>query len=300
MLVRKSADCFTYADETTGILHDDLEPLKDASTSFIDHNSDGYTSTDPELTVRSSDFPSSVAVQMDDNGTSAMMSASAVHSPKSLHRCRVAFSPSPQPNMAKHIIKRQLRKFASEANFAVVHENTNDSLESETVPLKGHQRIYTVRPNSTCSNRINGGGTLFGRMVRSRKTSEESGSYGSDATVASGSMTPVSAHRMTFKMRRPKSAGQMVHFPSELNASANSGTTQSFDSLQQLTVPCGNQDDRRPSNVYIDEDSAHEFDYEEGEIKSEKQKAQKKDVFVVTDIVIALPMDRLIVISVSC
>uniref|UniRef100_A0A0N5AD92 Uncharacterized protein n=1 Tax=Syphacia muris TaxID=451379 RepID=A0A0N5AD92_9BILA len=318
MFVRKSQDCFSYADDNAELLHNDLTTLREAaSTSYGERatstkrqmsapaNNEYYESSSSSCVVinlphatsfHSTPITAAVVASEDATNTEKTSTTAAAtetvsslppstptattvqqqHSPHLTHKGHVIFSQSSQSqqpqsqqqkqqqNMAKHIINKQLRKYASEANFALVHEsNETDDLDA---PTKSHQRVYIVQPSTYCSNRINGGGTVFGRLTRNRKASEESGSFGSDATVASGSLTPLTAQRLAYKMRRPKSTGQMTHYPGELNASRHSDNVQSFDSLKQLNVPSSNIDDRRPSNLYVDEDSTHEVDYEDGNV----------------------------------
>lgn len=174
-------------------------------------------------------------------------------------------TPVKAPRM-KSLIDRQLRKFASETSFATTAETASDSSEQDLAAGRG--RVFTVRPvsNSSC-NRINTGGTVFGRLIRKRQESDGSGSLGSEATVASGSVTPLSRHKMRSRMRRPKSATHMGH-GSEFGNHGSSGASatihsmHSLDSMQLLTLP---KDERRPSNIYtMDDDSVHEFEEDNG------------------------------------
>ncbi|KHN80779.1 hypothetical protein Tcan_09865 [Toxocara canis] len=178
-------------------------------------------------------------------------------------RAPVFFTNTPiKAPRVRSLIDRQLRKFASETSFATTLETTSDSSEQELAGGRG--RVFTVRPvPNNSSNRFNGGGTVFGRLIRRRQESDGSGSLGSEATVASASMTPLSRQKMRSRMRRPKSATHMgqgyeVGNYGSSGASATLHSLHSLDSMQPLTVP---KDDRRPSNVYMmDDDSVHEFE----------------------------------------
>ncbi|CAD6195553.1 unnamed protein product [Caenorhabditis auriculariae] len=140
-------------------------------------------------------------------------------------------------NCAKSIIDRKLRKYASETSFAT--ETASESSLEREVPSR--TRVFTVRPVP----RANGGGVVAANTRRRRLDSDASGSANSEATVASGTMTP----RRVF--RRPKST-------SEMHQSCTSATIHSLESAHQT--------DRRPSHVYmIDDDSVHEFEDDDGE-----------------------------------
>ncbi|CAJ0586588.1 unnamed protein product, partial [Mesorhabditis spiculigera] len=144
-------------------------------------------------------------------------------------------------NCAKSIIDRKLRKFASETSFAATETASESSLERDDAKkVSLRTRVFTVKPVP----KINGVGK------RQRHDSEASNSNGSEATVASGTGTPIGRKA---QFRRPKSV-------SEMNTSFTSATIHSLES-QGLLPAHHTVDERRPSNIYVmDDDSVHEFD----------------------------------------
>ncbi|CAD5209196.1 unnamed protein product [Bursaphelenchus okinawaensis] len=140
-------------------------------------------------------------------------------------------------------------------------------------------RVFHVRttgPNYQQASRTAGNGsTVANKVHRRRQDSDDaSGSVGSETTVASGTITPVSRRMLRFKLRRPKSTGSMGNQQDTLgqgdtyhstgnpyDPSFTSATIHSLESNQQQIFQ--DVEERRASNFYIfDDDSTHEFDDE--------------------------------------
>ncbi|GMR34894.1 hypothetical protein PMAYCL1PPCAC_05089 [Pristionchus mayeri] len=158
-------------------------------------------------------------------------------------------------NCAKSIIDRKLRKFASETSFAT--EGTGSEASEREVQSRG--RVFTVKPVQL----RNGGGHRGGRR---RHDSDASGSAGSEATVASGTATPV-RHHAEKRMGRPKSASNV-----DMNFSMTSATIHSLETnaddeiIGGMDLPPDRMNLRRPSNIYcFDDDSVHEFEDDDDE-----------------------------------
>lgn len=188
---------------------------------------------------------------------------------------------------------RRLKKYASETSFTVDIPTSTDTNSDNTASppvhdAKSHSRQFHVRAVSGQNTRFasNGGNTVVTKLNRRRQDSDDaSNSFGSETTVASGTVTPVSKRNLRMKMRRPKSTGNMgvptivsnnnhcgnhIHPASEgLSGTTNaydpsytSATVHSFDSNQPLN-PADMEHERRPSNFYLfEDDSTHEFDDE--------------------------------------
>lgn len=189
-------------------------------------------------------------------------------------------------NCAKSIIDRKLRKFASETSFGTTEtvsdasiggDSGGDRLERGSREVRGGGRVFTVRPVQ-----LRNGGASRGIQTASRRRhdSDASGSAGSEATVASGTATPVRG-RAEMAMaargiRRPKSASNV-----EMNYSLTSATIHSLESAGDVgttfSLPGGEnmmlmmaakERDRRPSNVYMfDDDSVHEFEEDDSQFR---------------------------------
>lgn len=94
------------------------------------------------------------------------------------------------------------------------------------------------RPSSkkyfNVTNVPNGGGTIINKLNRRRQDSDDaSGSLGSETTVASGQMTPQSRRNQRFKMRRPKSTGNMGISSNTVNNN-NNNIFNYYQSGQQI------------------------------------------------------------------
>lgn len=69
--------------------------------------------------------------------------------------------------------------------------------------------------NNISTNVCSSGATVINKINRKRQDSDDaSGSLGSETTVASGTMSPQSRKNMRFKMRRPRSTGNVVQMTS--------------------------------------------------------------------------------------
>ncbi|GMS83389.1 hypothetical protein PENTCL1PPCAC_5564 [Pristionchus entomophagus] len=161
-------------------------------------------------------------------------------------------------NCAKSIIDRKLRKFASETSFAT--EGTGSDASEREVQSRG--RAFTVKPVQL----RNGGMGGTHRGGRRRHDSDASGSAGSEATVASGTATPVRHHAP--RIRRPKSASNV-----EMNFSMTSATIHSLETnaddeiIGGMEIAPDRLAMRRQSNIYcFDDDSIHEFEDDDGQL----------------------------------
>ncbi|KAE9550448.1 hypothetical protein FO519_006338 [Halicephalobus sp. NKZ332] len=210
--------------------------------------------------------------------------------------------------------RRQLRKYASETSFGATAAQamqmvsgscgsggssnggslsaTNEDLPTppigESREIRTPSRIFHVRPvpvnSSRGSNGFSSANAVINKINQNRRrqdSDDASGSIISENTIASGgTMTPVSRRNLRFKMKRPKSTGNMGPIPNHsggvmfvegretttsgatMNAydpSFTSATIHSLDSGGQQVIPM--LDERRPSNFYMmDDDSTHEFD----------------------------------------
>uniref|UniRef100_A0A915DVQ0 Uncharacterized protein n=1 Tax=Ditylenchus dipsaci TaxID=166011 RepID=A0A915DVQ0_9BILA len=219
------------------------------------------------------------------------------HHPSFQSQARGHHRPNQQPSSGQH---RRLRKYASETSFASAVDipaaaatSNSDETPSPPIPfspleplLDGHleeeEGTKSGRPTPTkCSinataGGINGGNVAnkINKLQRRRQDSDEngSGSVGSETTVASGTMTPQSRRNMRFKMRRPKSTGNMIS-GGQVVGGPPTGTNHVHyhqqttihsldDSIQQPPMQ-GETEERRPSNFYLfEDDSNHEFDDE--------------------------------------
>lgn len=153
---------------------------------------------------------------------------------------------------------RKLLKYSSETSF--IETNSESSNELERITNNRKLRHLSVHHTSTFI-RANGGNSLFNRIRRHRQHESDSGSIGSETTVASGIMTPVERQRDRFRIGRPKSAGQMSY--SDANSS-NAITLQSLDSFHPFTVKLSERDETSDNAYNMDDDSAHEFDEKDG------------------------------------
>uniref|UniRef100_A0AC34QCF8 Uncharacterized protein n=1 Tax=Panagrolaimus sp. JU765 TaxID=591449 RepID=A0AC34QCF8_9BILA len=202
--------------------------------------------------------------------------------------------------------KKQLRKYASETCFGTsavqamnmvagnsCGSNNSSNNGSEDLPtppigdsreIRTPSRIFHVRPVPTSSRISNGSSAnaVINKINhRKRQDSDDaSGSVISETTIASGgTMTPVSRKNLRFKMKRPKSTGNMgfpmpnhgVIFAENCREATTSVATMNYDpSFTSATIHSLESqnhqmvqmlDERRPSNFYMmDDDSIHEFD----------------------------------------
>uniref|UniRef100_A0A7E4W6D6 Similar to n=1 Tax=Panagrellus redivivus TaxID=6233 RepID=A0A7E4W6D6_PANRE len=237
---------------------------------------------------------------------------------------------------SRETARRQLRKFASETSFGAapalamqmvgasagtgsagssgsgaLSVVTNDEYTytptnaNESREIRTPSRIFHVRPVPSSSRGSNGfasANAVINKLNNHRRrqdSDDASGSVASENTVASGTMTPISRRHMRFKMRRPKSTGNMGYHPISgtitgiagpgpisnerettnsggtgvYDASYTSATIHSLDSsghANHMATP--SMDERRPSNFYMmDDDSTHEFDEEEGDTASNRR-----------------------------
>ncbi|VDK29179.1 unnamed protein product [Gongylonema pulchrum] len=178
--------------------------------------------------------------------------------------------------LAKSLAHRKLRKYASETCFSLNASSISDLLsndqEEPEMSTTAKHKVFSVRPvKSTASGMVLQDGTLPGNQrTRPREDSEGETSYsGSEATLASGSITPILQHKSRrFRLNRPKSATQIPGTPasSDVYNTVTSATVRSIDSLQRIGLGmAGSIDGRRDSAAYnLDDDSLHEFDDQKG------------------------------------
>ncbi|CAG9530636.1 unnamed protein product [Cercopithifilaria johnstoni] len=177
--------------------------------------------------------------------------------------------------LAQTLAHKKLRKYASEACFSLEDSSSSDLLpkEKEQKTAIGKHKIFSVQPVKTVDNRdtlLLPDGSVPSFQHTKRDDSEGEASYsGSDATLASTSMTPI-LRRKSWRssLHRPKSSAFMYGtlFSSDMYNTPTSATLPSIDSLQHIGLGMsGNIEERRSSNFYdIDDDSLHEFDDEKG------------------------------------
>ncbi|CAD5213784.1 unnamed protein product [Bursaphelenchus xylophilus] len=205
------------------------------------------------------------------------------------------------PNRFAH--HKRLKKYASETSFGLSpgvpivprpvgrveplepapagsQQSSRNNSDSGGHDVRGPGRVFHVRttgPNYQQASRTAGNGsTVANKVHRRRQDSDDaSGSVGSETTVASGTITPVSRRMLRFKLRRPKSTGSMGNqgqgdtlgqgdtYHSTGNPYDPSFTSATIHSLESNQQHVYQDEERRASNFYIfDDDSTHEFDDE--------------------------------------
>lgn len=194
---------------------------------------------------------------------------------ESLSYTRLFTPASARVPLARSLAHRKLRKYASETCFSLdatsitdLLPNDRDELDLETA---AKCKVFSVRPvkSTTCSVKLGDGPTPSYHQPK-REDSEGEASYsGSEATVASSSVTPILRHKSKrFRLNRPKSATQISGTPasSDVYNTLTSVTVRSIDSLQQIGFGVATSiDGRHDSSVYnLDDDSLHEFDDQKG------------------------------------
>ncbi|VDK68415.1 unnamed protein product [Litomosoides sigmodontis] len=183
--------------------------------------------------------------------------------------------PAPAPNripLAKTLARKKLRKYASETCFSSGVSGTSD-LQPEEKDQKtdvGKNKIFSIQPVKTTGGAIVRDGSAPCSQHAKRDDSEGEGSCsGSEATLASMSMTPILRQKSRrSRLNRPKSSTYMygTSVSSDPYNTPTSATLLSIDSLQQIGLGmAGSMEERRESSFYnIDDDSLHEFDDEKG------------------------------------
>lgn len=173
--------------------------------------------------------------------------------------------------LAKTLAHRKLRKYASETCFSL---ESSDLLprEKDQKTAIGKNKIFSVQPVKTDTSGtllLRDGSVPFSQHAKRDDSEGEASCSGSDATLASMSMTPI-LHQKTRRPRsnRPKSSTYMygTSISSDAYNTPTSATLPSIDSLHQIGLGMvGSMEERRESSFYnIDDDSLHEFDDEKG------------------------------------
>ncbi|KAI1705880.1 hypothetical protein DdX_13314 [Ditylenchus destructor] len=225
----------------------------------------------------------------------------------------IAYSPS--AGVLQPLLGHEKQSQDPERGDREVRTGSNRVFHVRTVPNSNSVvNYFNPTPKSSGGTQVtqvtngsggSGGNAVINKLQRRsqcRADSDDgngSGSVGSETTVASGTMTPQSRRNMRFKMRRPKSTGNMIpgtttnhvssgagghghgvplsqghlhQLQSNNNNNSNSGnydpsftsaTIHSLDDSIQKDVQEVVMEERRPSNFYLfEDDSNHEFDDE--------------------------------------
>ncbi|VIO94144.1 Uncharacterized protein BM_BM14771 [Brugia malayi] len=176
--------------------------------------------------------------------------------------------------LAQTLAHRKLRKYASETNFPLEASSSSDLLlkEKDQKTAIGKHKIFSVRPVKTADSGtlIRDGSVPCSQHVKREDSEGEASCSGSDATLASMSMTPILRQKSRrSRLNRPKSSTYMygTSISSDAYNTPTSATLPSVDSLQQIGLGmAGSMEERRESSFYnIDDDSLHEFDDEKDE-----------------------------------
>ncbi|VDN92348.1 unnamed protein product [Brugia pahangi] len=177
--------------------------------------------------------------------------------------------------LAQTLAHRKLRKYASETNFPLEASSSSDLLlkEKDQKTAIGKHKIFSVRPVKTADSGtlIRDGSVPCSQHVKREDSEGEASCSGSDATLASMSMTPILRQKSRrSRLNRPKSSTYMygTSISSDAYNTPTSATLPSVDSLQQIGLGmAGSMEERRESSFYnIDDDSLHEFDDEKGNL----------------------------------
>ncbi|MCP9261768.1 hypothetical protein DINM_005095 [Dirofilaria immitis] len=161
--------------------------------------------------------------------------------------------------LAKTLAHKKLRKYASETCFSIEASSSSDLLlkEKDTKTAIGKNKIFSVRPVKTIAgSMILQDGSIPCSQHIKREDSEGEASYsGSDATLASMSMTPILRHKpRQSRLNRPKSSTYICgpSIPSDAYNTPTSATIPSIDSLQQIGFGMAiSMEERRNSNFTI-------------------------------------------------
>uniref|UniRef100_A0A0R3S6I3 Uncharacterized protein n=1 Tax=Elaeophora elaphi TaxID=1147741 RepID=A0A0R3S6I3_9BILA len=182
--------------------------------------------------------------------------------------------PSNRIPLAKTLAHKKLRKYASETCFSLEASNSSDLLpkEKDEKTTTGKNKIFSIQPVKTSSigaSVLRDGNVLCSQHIKREDSEGEASCSGSDATLASMSMTPILRQKSRrTRLNRPKSSTYMYGTSASSDAynTPTSATLPSIDSLQQIGLGmAGSMEERRESSFYnIDDDSLHEFDDEKG------------------------------------
>lgn len=183
---------------------------------------------------------------------------------------RPILSVSSRTPLAKTLANRKLRKYASETNFSLEESSASKLLEKEESQRTaiGGKKVFAIKsiPGDIV---LRDGSAVCSRHVKHDDSEGEASYSGSDATLASISMTPILRQNLRrLRLNRPKSSTIMYEtsISSDVYNTQTSATLPSIDSLQQIALDMtGGTEERRNSIFYnIDDDSLHEFDDEKG------------------------------------
>lgn len=177
--------------------------------------------------------------------------------------------------LAKTLVHKKLRKYASEACFPLEAISCSDLLpkEKDQKTAIGKNKIFSVRPVKTVASGtvLRDGSVLCSQHAKREDSEGEASCSGSDATLASMSLTPILRQKSRrSRLNRPKSSTYMygTSISSDPYNTPTSATLPSVDSLQQIGLGmAGSMEERRESSFYnIDDDSLHEFDDDKGNL----------------------------------
>lgn len=183
--------------------------------------------------------------------------------------------PIPIPNripLAKTLAHKKLRKYTSETCFSL-GSGSSDLLpeEKDQKTAVGKNKIFSIQPVKTTGDAIllRDGSAPYSQHAKRDDSEGEGSCSGSEATLASTSMTPILRQKSRrSRPNRPKSSTYMygTSVSSDPYNTPTSATLPSIDSLQQIGLGmAGSMEERRESSFYnIDDDSLHEFDDEKG------------------------------------
>ncbi|VBB26739.1 unnamed protein product [Acanthocheilonema viteae] len=175
--------------------------------------------------------------------------------------------------LAKTLAHKKLRKYASETCFSLEAKSPSDlsPKENDLKTAIGNNKIFSIQPvnitRGDTSLLRDGSVPSCSQHVKREDSEGEASGSGSDATLASMTMTPILQQKSRrTRLNRPKSSTLIygTSVSSDAYNTPTSATLPSIDSLQQIGLGMiGSMEERRGSSFYnIDDDSLHEFDDE--------------------------------------
>ncbi|VDO27199.1 unnamed protein product [Onchocerca flexuosa] len=177
-------------------------------------------------------------------------------------------STSNQIPLAKTLAHKKLRKYASETCFSLETSSSSDLLpkEKDLKIASGKNKIFSVRPVETTAGSmvLQDGSVRYSQHIKGEDSEGEASYSGSDATLASMSVTPILWHKShrshPSRPKNPTCKGG-ASISSDIFNTPTSATVPSLASFHQ------NMKGRQDSIFYnLDDDSLHEFDDEKGNV----------------------------------
>ncbi|VDN04491.1 unnamed protein product [Thelazia callipaeda] len=189
---------------------------------------------------------------------------------------------SSRVSLAKTLAHKKLRKYASETCFAPEPSNSTDLLSKKIsekeVPVTtvGKNKIFSIQPVSStaCGMILHDGSPPYYQPHKREDSEGETSGSGSDATVASTTVTPILRNKSRYSRSNWRKSATHVFGTSVSSDAYNTPTSATILSMDSLQQPGLGMVARRENSLFImDDDSLHEFDDEKGNFINDSVKS---------------------------